>query len=58
MLCGNVIVDQNEISVTHYFRSDTRWEFRKYHRFSDQTHLASLGIKLKLEDIYANVDIR
>ena len=51
-----LLIDSEEVFVEHFRKTDSgEWTLREYRRRSEEIVLASLGVRLSLDEIYAGV---
>lgn len=52
-----VLIDQNEISVEHFARTEAGWNYRTFIRRTDVLDLPAVGIAVPLSEIYRELDL-
>lgn len=57
-LTDYVLVEQNEMRVEHYFRTDeNEWKFRLLSKGEDKLDFDSINCRISLDKIYAEVEL-
>ena len=56
-LTDYVLIDQNEICVEHFARTDAGWNHRSFIRRPDVLNVSSVEALLSLDDIYRRLDL-